>query len=186
MKSILPFLCLCFMLASGCASRGPVGSFCGPLPERSAVTAIAADAVACLAGLYPPGHTTLRLLPAKEAENGFASAFESGLRARGFTVAADASPDAVIVAYTLDALYEKDKKAAWYLQLRLSDGITIARAYTAAGQPEAGRSRTEFEDLRSALEKFADAAKDKAGRAQSAVGAFAEDTASALMEQGGI
>ena len=178
MKSILPLLCLCLMRVSGCASRGPVGSFCGPLPERSAVTAIAADAVTCLVGLYSPGHTTLHLLPAKEAENGFASAFESGLRTRGFTVAADASPDALIVAYTLDALYEKDKKAAWYLQLRLSDGITIARAYTAAGQPEAGRSRTEFEDLRSALEKFADAAKDKAGRAY--------DSANALMEQGGI
>jgi hypothetical protein len=48
----------------------------------------------------------LRLLPAKEAENSFASALESGLRAQGFTVTADASPDAVIVAYTLDALYE--------------------------------------------------------------------------------
>jgi hypothetical protein len=178
MKNTLSLLFLCFMLVSGCASRGPVGSFCGPLPERSAVTAIAADAVACLAGLYPPGHTTLRLLPAKEAENSFASDFESGLRARGFRVAADASPDAVIVAYTLDALYEKDKNTAWYLQLRLSDGITIARAYTAAGQPEAGRSRTVLEDLRSALEKFADAAKDKAGRAY--------DSANALMEQGEI
>ena len=178
MKNILLPLCLCGILLSGCASRGPVGSFCGPLPERSAVTAIAADAVACLAGMYPPGHTTLRLLPAKVAENGFASAFESGLRARGFTVAAEASPNAVIVAYTLYALYEKDKKAAWYLQLRLSDGITIARAYTAAGQPEAGRSRTVLENLRSALEKFTDAAKDKAGNAY--------DSARALMEQGGI
>ena len=65
MKRILPLLCLCFMLASGCASRGPLGSFCGPLPEAAAVTAIAADAVIYLAGLYPSGHTTLRLLPAK-------------------------------------------------------------------------------------------------------------------------
>jgi hypothetical protein len=153
------------MLLSGCASRGPLGSFCGPLPEDAAVTAIAADAVACLAGLYPPGHTVLRLLPAKEAENGFALAFESGLRAQGFTVIADASPDAVIVAYTLDALYEKKEKAAWYLQLRLSDGKAVARVYDANGQPEAGRSRTVLEDLRSALEKFADATKDKAGGA---------------------
>jgi hypothetical protein len=107
----------------------------------------------------------LRLLPAKEAENGFALAFESGLRAQGFTVIADAFPDAVIVAYTLDALYEKDRKTAWYLQLRLSDGKAVARAYDANGQPEAGRSGTVLEDLRSALEKFADAAKDKADRA---------------------
>jgi hypothetical protein len=101
------------MLLSGCASRGPVGSFCGPLPDDAAVTAIAADAVACLVDLYPPGHTTLRLLPAKEAENNFASTFDSGLRAQGFTVTADASPDAVVVAYTLDALYEKGAKGRW-------------------------------------------------------------------------
>jgi hypothetical protein len=165
MKAIfLPF-CVFVLLACGCASRGPVGSFCGPLPGNAAVTAIAADTVACLAGLYPPGHTTLRLLPAKEAENGFALAFESGLRAQGFTVIAGASSDAVIVAYTLDALYEKDRKTAWYLQLRLSDGKAVARAYDANGQPEAGRSRTILEDLRSALQKFADAAKDKAGEA---------------------
>jgi hypothetical protein len=165
MKTIFLPLCMFILLASGCASRRPVGSFCGPLPDDAAVTAIAADAVACLVDLYPPGHTVLRLLPAKEAENGFASAFESGLRAQGFTVTADASPDAVIVAYTLDALYEKDAKAAWYLQLRLSGGKAVAQAYSADGQPEAGRSGTVLEDLRSALEKFVSAAKDKAGEA---------------------
>jgi hypothetical protein len=53
----------------------------------------------------------------------------------------------------------------WYLQLRLSDGKAVARVYAANGQPEAGRSRTVLEDPRSALEKFADAAKDKAGEA---------------------
>ena len=153
-------LLLVMVFASGCASRGPLGSFCGPLPERNAVTAIAADAVACLAGLYPPGHTTLRLLPAKEAENGFAVAFESGLRAKGFTLAAPDAADAVTLAYTLDMLEEK---AAWYLQLRLSDGKAIARVYDAQGQPEAGRSQTLLEALRSGLGRIADAVKDKAG-----------------------
>jgi len=130
-------LALAVALTSGCAMRGPAGSFCGPLPGEAAVTAIAGDAVSTLAGLYPPGHTTLYLLPAKGLENSFAVALEKGLRAKGFTLA---PPDTngISVAYILDRL---DEKAAWYLQLRLSDGNTIARAYAANGSPEAGQSR---------------------------------------------
>ena len=165
MRTILFTLLLAMLLASGCASRGPVGSYCGPLPENEAVAAIAADAVSCLSGLYPPGHTTLHLIPAKAADNDFAAAFESGLRGQGFTLAAESS-DAVAVAYTLDAL---DEKSAWYLQLRLSDpnggGKSLARAYTASGQPEAGQSRTQIEFQRSTLGKVVDKAGQKARQA---------------------
>ena len=165
MKALLLSVCLCVMLASGCASRGSLGSFAGPLPEKGAVAAIADDAVSILAGLYPPGHTAIRLLLAK-TENGFAVAFENGLRAKGFTLAApDVAPDAADVltlAYTLDMLEEK---AAWYLQLRLGDGKAIARAYDANGQPEAGQSRTVLEASRSKVGKAVDAAKEKAGAA---------------------
>jgi hypothetical protein len=167
-------LCLSALLSAGCVARGPVGSFCGPLPEQHAVAAMAADAVACLSAMYPPGRTTLRLLPAEEADNAFAAALESGLRAKGFTLAAPNSsvaPDAVTLAYTLDAL---DEKSAWYLQLRLSDGKAAARVYTAAGRPEAGQSRTIIESLRSGLERLADAAKEKAGRAYDAARALTE------------
>ena len=142
MRAIFLSLCLTVLLASGCAVRNPSGSWCGPLPERGAVSAIADDAVSCLATLYPPGHTSLHLLPAKDADNEFAAAFENGLRAKGFTLAAAESGETLSVAYTLDAL---DEKSAWYLQLRLSDGKAVARAYTANGQPEAGQSRTEQE-----------------------------------------
>lgn len=156
MRGVLFSLLLSLLLASGCAVRGPVGSWCGPLPERGAVSAIAADAVACLSALYPPGHTSLHLLQAKDAGNDFAAAFENGLRAKGFTLAATESADVVIVAYTLDAL---DEKSAWYLQLRLSDpnggGKAIARSYTASGQPEAGQSQTEQEFRRSFADKAA-------------------------------
>ena len=159
----LLLLCIVLMglFVSGCAGRGPVGSWCGPLPEKAAVSAIAADAVHCLSGLYPPGHTALHLIPAKVADNDFAATFESGLRARGFTLAAT-DADALSVAYTLDAL---DEKAAWYLQLRLSDGKAIARAYSASGQPEAGQSRTIIEGKRSDLGKIADKAATKARHA---------------------
>jgi hypothetical protein len=145
MKSILLSLCLLVILASGCASHGPINSFAGPLPEKSAVAAIADDAAFILAGLYPPGHTAIRLLPASDAENDFAVAFENSLRARGFTLAAPDS-SALALSYTLDVLEEK---TAWYLQLRLSDlnggGNVIARCYLASGLPEAGQSQALFE-----------------------------------------
>ncbi len=157
-RGILLSLLLTVLLASGCASRGPVGSWCGPLPEKTAVSAIAADAVSCLAGLSPPGHTTLHLIPAKSADNDFAAAFENGLRARGFTLAPAAAANTLSVAYTLDALDE----SAWYLQQRLSDGKAVARAYSASGQPEAGQSRTEMEFQRSALGKMVGKAGQKA------------------------
>ena len=158
MRGILLSLCLMLLFAYGCAVRGPVGSWCGPLPERGAVSAIAEDAVACLSALYPPGHTSLHLLQARDAGNDFAAAFENGLRAKGFTLAAADSADVLVVAYTLDAL---DEKSAWYLQLRLSDGKALARSYTASGQPEAGQSQTEQAFRRS----FADKAAQKARHA---------------------
>ena len=162
MRGILFSLLLTLLLASGCAVRGPVGSWCGPLPEGGAVSAIASDAVSCLAGLYPPGHTSLHLLQTKDTSNDFSAAFENGLRAKGFTLASAESADVIVVAYTLDAL---DEKSAWYLQLRLSDGKAIARSYAANGQPEAGQSRTEMEFRKSALGKALDKTGQKARQA---------------------
>ena len=172
---ILPLL-LMVLLASGCAGRWPVGSYCGPLPETGAVSAIAADAVDCLSSLYPPGHTSVHLVPAKDVENAFIQAFENGLRTSGFTLLPTATAGNVAVAYTLDAIFEKGEKSAWYLQLRISDGEgngkSIARAYTASGQPEAGQSRTEITLKRSMLQKAADKTKKTAGKAYDATRNF--------------
>ena len=149
MRNLILSFCFIMLFASGCAKPGLVGSFCGPLPEHSATSAIAADAAACLSELYPPGHTSLHLLQAKEGGNDFATAFENNLRAKGFTLFAADSADVLVVAYTLDAL---DEKSAWYLQIRLSGGKTFARSYSANGQPEAGQSRTEQEFRRPVVE----------------------------------
>ena len=153
--------------------RDPVGSYCGPLPESSAVSAIAADAVSCLSSLYPLGHTSVHLVPAKDVNNGFVQAFENDLRTKGFTLAASPTPDSVVVAYTLDAM---DETSAWYLQLRISDsegsGKSIARAYTETGQPEAGQSRTDIMFRRSMLEKAVDKTKKTAGEAYEATRSF--------------
>lgn len=173
MRTFIFPLLLMVLLASGCAGRGPVGSYCGPLPEGNAVAAIAADAVDSLSALYPPGHTSVHLVPAKNVDNGFVQAFENGLRTKGFTLIPDARADALAIAYTLDAM---DEKSAWYLQLRISDtaeqGKSIARAYTASGQPEAGQSRTEIEFKRSMLQKAADRTKKTAGKAYDATRSF--------------
>ena len=64
MRNLILSFCFIMLFASGCAKPGLVGSFCGPLPEHSATSAIAADAAACLSELYPPGHTSLHLLQA--------------------------------------------------------------------------------------------------------------------------
>ena len=173
MRTLIFPLLLMMLLASGCAGRGPVGSYCGPLPESNAVAAIAADALDCLSALYPPGHTAVHLVPAKDANNTFGQAFENGLRAKGFTLVPDARPDVVAIAYTLDAM---DEKSAWYLRLRISDndesGKSLARAYTASGQPEAGQSRTEIEFRRSMLQKAVDKSRETAGKAYDATRGF--------------
>jgi hypothetical protein len=171
MKARILYICLVLALVSGCAGRGPVGSFAGPLPSNPAVASIAADAVNVLADTYPPGHTTLHLLPAKKAENGFALALEYRLRKKGFALSGEGSGNALAVAYTLDSL---DEKAAWYLQLRLSDGKVIARSYSADGQPEAGQSRTTLEAVRSGLKNLTDAAKNTAGQDFSAAHSILE------------
>ena len=169
MRKALLSLCFVVLFASGCAKPGLVGSWCGPLPERGAVSAIAADAVVCLSELYPPGHTSLHLLQAKDAANDFAAAFENGMRAKGFSLAAADSADILIVAYTLDML---DEKSAWYLQLRLSDGKAFARSYSASGQPEAGQSRTKIAFKRSMLQKSAAKTKETAGKGYDATRSF--------------
>ena len=169
MRKTLLALCFAALFVSGCAKPGLVGSFCGPLPERGAVSAIAADAVACLPELYPPGHPSPPLLQAQDAAHDFAAACESALRSPGLTLTAAESADVIVVAYTLDAL---DEKSAWYLQLRLSDGKAFARSYTASGQPEAGQSRTEQEFRRSIIDK----ATEKARHAWDSGSNFVQDT----------
>lgn len=145
MKRFALVLLVLSCLASGCANKGVVGSFFGEMPQKNGVIpAIAEDAAAYLAGKYPPGHTTLQILPAGKSTNAFDSAFDSRLRALGFTVrpSTPAAPGALTVSYILDQL---EADSSYYLQLRLSDGAAISRAYTATGQPEAGRSSTPHE-----------------------------------------
>lgn len=152
---VLPLLLFAVLFVSGCAGKSSLGSYYGEVPQEAVPSRIAADAVGYVAGLYPPGRTALQILDAEKADNAFAAAFESGLRAEGFTLlpATDAPADSdgcVAVAYTLDVL---EKDAAYYLQLRFSDGKAVSRAYTASGQPEASRSATPHEFRRPLMQR---------------------------------
>jgi len=147
MKRFALALLVLTCLASGCANKGFVGSFYGEIPQQGVTAAIAEDAADFLAAKYPPGHTTLQIVPADKSANAFDNVFEARLRTLGFTVrpsapAAPAEPDALTLSYILDRI---EADASYYLQIRLSDGAAISRAYTATGQPEAGRSSTSHE-----------------------------------------
>lgn len=132
MKQIF-LLLLPVLLLGGCA--GKVGeSYVGTLPEKAAVSRIAADAVERLTSLYPPGHTSLCLVsPVKGDE--FSSELENGLRNNGFTVAANGS---VRVAWVFNSM---EQEKVWYLRLKTADSsgtLTMSRAYSLQGQPLAG------------------------------------------------
>ncbi len=131
-------LCTLAGCLTGCAGNHNVGgSYVGTLPQSGAAS-IAEDATAQLAALYPPGHTSIRLVAPKQSD-AFSQALETSLRQKGFTLSPNGT---VTMSYVLDEL-RSAKPPAWYLQLRIADkshNKTLARSYTASGQPAAGFS----------------------------------------------
>ena len=134
-------LCLLAGCLNGCAgSRTVGGSYVGTLPQNGAAS-IAEDATTQLSSLYPPGHTSIRLVAPKQSD-AFSQALETSLRQKGFTLSPNGT---VTMSYVLDEL-RSAKPSAWYLQLRIADksqNKTLARSYTASGQPAAGFSSLE-------------------------------------------
>jgi len=140
-RKVLLDLILCILLAgclTGCAGNHNVGgSYVGTLPQSGAAS-IAEDATAQLATLYPPGHTSIRLVAPKQSD-AFSQVLETSLRQKGFTLSPNGT---VTMSYVLDEL-RSAKPPAWYLQLRIADqshNQTLARSYSASGQPAAGFS----------------------------------------------
>ena len=131
-------LCILAGCLTGCAgSRTVGGSYVGTLPQNGAAS-IAEDATTQLSSLYPPGHTSIRLVAPKQSD-AFSQALETSLRQKGFTLSPNGT---VTMSYVLDEL-RSAKPPAWYLQLRIADksqNKTLARSYTASGQPAAGFS----------------------------------------------
>ena len=140
-KAFALILCILTGCLTGCAGNHNVGgSYVGTLPQSGAVS-IAEDATAQLSALYPPGHTSIRLVAPKQSD-AFSQALETSLRQKGFTLSPSGT---VTMSYVLDEL-RPAKPPAWYLQLRIADqshNQTLARSYTASGQPAAGFSSLE-------------------------------------------
>lgn len=132
-------LLVCLALCSGCAARQG-GSFCGQGLQAEQETVMASDAVSRLLEVYPPGLTTLHLVPAERGS--FGEALEQGLRARGFRLEPAASAGVLVLSYTLDAI--REEPAAWYLHMALSDGFAFSRVYILGERtaPEAGLAQT--------------------------------------------
>ena len=138
-KALLALLlCLVSGYLTGCAGNHNVGgSYVGTLPQSGAAS-IAEDATAQLSALYPPGHTSIRLVAPKQSD-AFSQALETSLRQKGFTLSPNGT---VTMSYVLDEL-RSAKPPALYLQLQIADknqNKTLARSYTASGQPVAGFS----------------------------------------------
>lgn len=137
-KEFALILCILTGCLTGCAGNHNVGgSYVGTLPQSGAAS-IAEDATAQLSSQYPPGHTSIRLVAPKQSD-AFSQALENGLRQKGFSL----SPNGTVsMSYVLDEL-RSAKPPIWYLQLRIADksqNKTLARSYTASGQPAAGFS----------------------------------------------
>lgn len=139
MKNLLVIATIFLFLVSGCAGVQPHdGSFVGPVPKDGNQN-IAHDAIDCLLKMYPPGHTSIRLIY-PDAGDDFSPVFETTLREQGFTV----SPDGTItISYILDEI-KGTQPPEWYFMMSVSapDGQKkITRSYTNNGQqPVAGYS----------------------------------------------
>lgn len=133
-KLISLFACLCLLQA--CAVRGIGGSYVGDLPQQDVIAKIANDMATYISEIIAPGHNPLSLLtPKKDAENEFSVSFENALRTKGFEISATGE---ISIAYTIDSLDDE----SFYVQVRFSDGVAIARSYNADGVAEAGRTKT--------------------------------------------
>ena len=120
-------LCILAGCLTGCAGRYNVGSsYVGTLPQTGA-DSIAEDATAHFSSLYPPGHTSIRLVAPKQSD-AFSQAFETNLRQKGFTLSPNGT---VTMSYVLDEL-RSAKPPAWYLQLTFGadSQLTAWKKYT--------------------------------------------------------
>jgi len=90
---------------------------------------ILADQMAgSLAEIFPPGHTTVFIQPAKKTES-LGAAFEEALRSRGFIIAPEPGNQALAIAYALDRLDDQ----TWYTRIAVSGGLVITRTYDLSG-----------------------------------------------------
>lgn len=136
------FMIVALLLLTSCAGRHASPSYVSPaLRDAETIRSIADDTTSCLAALYPPGKTSIRLMSLKDA---FSRALEDNLRNKGFTIAGTGGSSSIQVEYNLDQLRLRSKSSSWLLRLQIINPAEPARklmrSYSATGQPEAGFS----------------------------------------------
>ena len=127
----LVLLALAFSLLTGCAARTfkPSNSFQAEGCPPAGIEVVANHLSDELAGLYPPGHTTLYLHQSADPKDTLGPAFDQALRSRGFIMAAELRGQALTLAYVLDRIDQE----TWYTKLTISNGLTLTRTYQTKG-----------------------------------------------------
>ena len=140
----IPFL-LCLLLLQACSATQrqshSYNSYIGEQASLDTIEGITADLSTYLSELYPAGHTKVKIITPTQTEGEgiteeFSVSFENALRKKGFEIADVAQ---LLISYTLDSL---DDESSWYVLLRLSDGVSIARIYDAFGYSNLPRIHT--------------------------------------------
>lgn len=125
---VVSLLLLLLLLLPGCAARRSadgLDAYDGVTDSYPHATAeIASQAAGRLAAIYPPGRTTLRLVP---DEGGFGQALDASLRRHGFAISADAATE-IGVGYQLDMI-TGEVGPTCYLRMRMSDGSAFNQIF---------------------------------------------------------
>lgn len=132
MKTLLQIISAVLLVSALCAcSSGKTGAFKSYVASSfpaSLEARIAEDLADELAGIYPPGHTSLHLALAGTSDN-LGQSLEQSLRVRGFSIADSPGSGVKTVAYVLD----KIEDSYWYTRLTVSGGLVVTRTYSLSG-----------------------------------------------------
>ena len=154
---------LCF--ACGCSRYSRENSFdLGNVPAET-MQNMASDTASLLASEYPPGHTSVYVVPVSSKLGGsFRAVLENSLRNKGFTLSFEETPGAMKLLYKLDQLKGDD---VWYLSLQFA-GRSLARVYNMGGaegvlsQTSVPENGSFTNSARSGAKEFKDGMNDTA------------------------
>lgn len=125
MKKIFLLLTAIFLL-NGCAvEQGSYSAIDDKTRYPNALESLSADAAQSLAAKYPPGRTTVEVVPYTENSR-FAEYLENALRERGFTV----GQGGVSLNYLVDFVGTD----AMYLAITVNDGYGFCCFYNYSGK----------------------------------------------------
>lgn len=127
MKNILLSLIIMGLLAGCAANSSSYSAIDDTVRYPNALERLTKDAAQNLAVKYPPGRTTIEVIPYKENSR-FAEYLENALRERGFSI----GKDGISINYLVDFV-DKDMM---YLTIMVNDGYGFSCFYNYRGKGE--------------------------------------------------